>query len=89
MKDISAVNVTRHRRQHSHKSANKSDYMPIEEDDEIIGILTSQVLGEVIANDDDILDGIDDTGASCDASSFYLREGKKASIAPMKRNFDQ
>jgi hypothetical protein len=71
MKDMSALNVTR-RRQHSQKS-NKSDdkfKMPIEED-EIIGILTSQVLGEVLANDQDLMDGIADTG-SCDASSFQL-----------------
>lgn len=56
------------------------------EDDDVLNMLTSQVLGEVLMKDG-MLDDVVDT-CSCDASSFDLKEGKMARIAPIKRAID-
>ena len=54
-----------------------------------LAILTSQVLGNVLSNDSDLIKEEDyDDSELCDVRSNDMHEGKRGSIAPLKRKID-
>jgi len=58
-----------------------------EEQDDVIGFLTSQVLDNVLENEGIFHNDAEDND-SCEATSFDIKEGKIVRVAPLKRALD-
>ena len=58
-----------------------------EEQDDVIGFLTSQVLDNVLENEGIFHNDAEDND-SCEATSFDIKEGKIVRVAPLKRAID-
>ena len=92
MKEIDKAKKKKNGRQMSDEVNRRRSYQDEDEEEEVIGFLTSQVMGQVLANEckiEQFAQYDQDGTASCEANSFDLKEGPKGRMARLKRAIDQ